>query len=133
MPSSHRPRLLAVAFLLLSTLMLARPGVPAQGAPPSATAPDPKSPFGVAGAMRWPDWGTFDRPAAALADTGAAWDREDFVWGLIEPREGHFNWTATDRLVDAARARNINILGIISYSANWATPATQDDNQPSAT
>jgi hypothetical protein len=82
--------------------------------------------------MRWPDWGTFDRPAAALADTGAAWDREDFVWGLIEPREGQFNWTATDRIVDSLRAKGINILGIISYSSSWATPAKQDDNQPSA-
>src|SRR5205823_90856 len=100
----------------------------------SAAAPlrDPKSPFGMVGAMRWPDWGTFDRPASALADSGAAWDREDFVWGLIEPHENQFDWTATDRLVGALQGRGINILGIISYSANWATPAREDDAQQGA-
>src|SRR3954471_21833665 len=77
-----------------------------------AAPPDSKSPFGVAGAMRWPDWGSFDQPASALAETGAGWDREDFVWGLIEPHEGQFDWTATDRIVDALQQRNITILGI---------------------
>jgi|GEM_PF-2149656 len=85
------------------------------------------SPFGVAGAMRWPNWGTFDQPAELAAQTGAGWVVEDFVWGLIEPKRGQFEWTGSDRFVDALRQRNLNIVGIISYSADWATPSTEDD------
>lgn len=92
---------------------------------------DTSSPYGVAGAMRWPDWGSFSQPADALTQTGAAWDREDFVMGLIEPAEGRFDWTATDRLVGALADRKVNVLGIIAYSANWATPTKEDDAQSS--
>ncbi len=88
------------------------------------------SPFGVAGVMRWPDWGTFQLPADTFAQTGATWVREDFVWGLIQPAPDRFQWTATDRIVAATRQRNINILGIISYSASWATPTRDDDASP---
>jgi hypothetical protein len=68
-----------------------------------------------------------DQPAKAMLDTGGSWVREDFVWGLIEPRQGQFQWEATDRMVQALRAQNLNILGIIGYSTNWATPTRDDD------
>jgi beta-galactosidase GanA len=77
--------------------------------------------------MRWPDWGSFDRPADTMLQTGGAWVREDFVWGLIEPHEGQFDWTATDRIVGTLRDRGINVLGIISYGTKWASPAKEDD------
>ncbi|HET6312397.1 MAG TPA: glycosyl hydrolase [Chloroflexia bacterium] len=102
----------------------------AQAAP--AYAPDPASPFGIAGVMRWPDWGSFSQPADAFMQTGAAWVREDFAWGLIQPTEQRYEWTATDRIVGGLTERKVNVLGIISYSANWATPSKEDDKQPSA-
>jgi hypothetical protein len=85
------------------------------------------SPFGVVGAMRWPSWGTFGQPAELAAQTGTGWVVEDFVWGLIEPKRGQFEWTGSDRFVEALRQRNLNIVGILSYSADWATPSTEDD------
>jgi hypothetical protein len=93
-------------------------------------APNAASPFGVVGAMRWPNWGTFHAPADAVLAAGGGWVREDFVWGLIEPTPGHFQWTATDRIVSTLKQRGINILGIISYSASWATPTSEDDGSP---
>jgi hypothetical protein len=96
------------------------------------STPDPSSPYGIAGVMNWPDWGTFSRPIDTMLETGSAWVREDFVWGLIEPRERQYNWTATDRIVGNLQERKVNVLGIISYSVNWATPAKEDDNSPSA-
>ena len=80
--------------------------------------------------MRWPDWGTFNRPADTMLQTGGSWVREDFLWGLIEPRQGRLDWTAPDRITQSLRDRGLNILGIISYSVNWATPATEDDPSP---
>jgi hypothetical protein len=82
--------------------------------------------------MRWPNWGTFHLPADAMLDTGGSWVREDFAWGLIEPKPGQLDWTGADRIVATLRERKVNILGIISYSANWATPAKEDDAAPSA-
>jgi|SRR5688572_22658346 len=95
-------------------------------------APDPNSPFGVAGVMRWPVWGTIHQPADVMLQSGGAWVREDFAWGQIEPRPGQFAWEGPDRVVGTLRERGLNILGIISYSANWATPAKEDDASPSA-
>lgn len=121
--------LILVAVLLTTASLAVGPSPAATPLARAATvaAPDPNSPFGVAGVMRWPSWGTMDQPARAMLDTGGSWVREDFVWGLIEPRQGQFNWEATDRMVQALRANNLNILGIIGYSTNWATPATEDD------
>src|SRR4051794_13842205 len=75
----------------------AAPPAAAPAAPPAAASVD--SAFGVDGAMRWPEWGTFAQPAAAVVDSGAGWVREDFAWGLIEPAPGQFAWEATDRMV----------------------------------
>ena len=65
-----------------------------------------------------------------MLDTGGSWVREDFSWALIEPRQGHYSWTATDRIANSLASRGINLLGIISYSVNWASPTTQDDTSP---
>lgn len=119
-----------VLFLLAVASVLPTASYTATAAP--AAAPDPASPFGIAGVMRWPDWGSFSQPVDTFLQTGAAWVREDFVWGLIQPTEQKYEWTATDRIAGALAERKVNVLGIISYSANWATPAKEDDNQPSA-
>ncbi len=122
-------RTLFIAILLLTLSVSAgSPLVPPTHATMlSAPTLDPTSPFGVAGVMRWPNWGTLDQPAKAMVETGGSWVRDDFVWGLIEPRQGQFNWEATDRMVQSLRANNLNVLGIIGYSTNWATPSTEDD------
>jgi polysaccharide biosynthesis protein PslG len=82
--------------------------------------------------MRWPSWGTLHQPADLMLQTGGAWVREDFVWGQIESRPGQFDWNGQDRVVSTLRERGLNILGIISYGTNWASPAREDDNTPSA-
>ncbi|HUP28307.1 MAG TPA: beta-galactosidase, partial [Chloroflexia bacterium] len=144
MSRAKRPnRILSLLLVLFSILAFtvgaADPsiaGPSAYAAPGASTfgvaSPQSSSPYGVAGVMRWPDWGTFGRPADAMLETGGSWIREDFAWGLIEPREGQQNWTPTDRIVQNLRDRNLNILGILAYSANWATPAKEDDASPDA-
>jgi hypothetical protein len=123
--------MLLAASVFSPTYFTARPGVAISHAA-AAYSPDASSPFGIAGVMRWPDWGSFSQPADAFMGTGAAWVREDFAWGLIQPTEQRFDWTATDRIVGELAARKVNVLGIISYSANWATPSKEDDKQASA-
>ncbi len=86
------------------------------------------APYGVVGTMRWSDWGSFDMPAKAAAELGAQWQLEDFAWGDLEPTEGQFEFTGADRMLDALHGQNLNnVVGILSYSASWAT-STQDDD-----
>jgi hypothetical protein len=96
----------------------------------AAETPTLKGAFGIAGVMRWPSWGSFGHPADAFQKTGATWVREDFAWGLIQPAPDRWEWTATDRIVGNLHDRGINILGILSYSASWATATKEDDGSP---
>ncbi|MEO5953095.1 MAG: glycosyl hydrolase, partial [Chloroflexia bacterium] len=132
----HRYRItLAITLLALCcTILPAQTTQQTAAAAPAASStlstpsnPQSSSPFGVAGVMRWPSWGTFNQPADLMLQTGGSWVRDDFVWALIEPKPDEWNWTATDRIVAEIGNRKLNMLGVIAYSVNWATP-TGDDN-----
>jgi len=68
-----------------------------------------------------------DRYFAATADSGATWVRFDFDWSVIEPRRGEFDWSGTDRVVDAARAHGLEILGLLTHTPEWARAADASD------
>ncbi|MBC7225990.1 MAG: hypothetical protein H5T61_01980 [Thermoflexales bacterium] len=51
---------------------------------------------------------------------GSRWDRFDFSWLQLEPREGQWNFVAQDQLVSDLRAAGMNILGILLWTPNWA-------------
>ncbi len=122
---------LVIAAVTACVLLLAIPTTHTDtlAAPAASQAvPNPQSPFGIDGVMRWPDWGTFSQPADLMLQTGGSWVREDFAWGLIEPHPGQFSWTATDRIAGALADRKINVLGILAYGASWATSTTADDS-----
>jgi hypothetical protein len=52
---------------------------------------------------------------------GVTWIREEFPWGVVEPTKGTFNWAQTDALMAAASSAGVNVLGILGYSAKWAS------------
>lgn len=56
----------------------------------------------------------------AVVAAGGTWLRVPFNWGIIEERKGEPDWTALDRVVAAADARDLHILGVISYAPQWA-------------
>jgi hypothetical protein len=132
MRRSLRTRSIVLATIVVSVTLFSPRITPnnASAAPVDATAqaPNPQSPYGIDGVMRWPTWGTFGQPADLMLQTGAGWVREDFAWGLIEPHPGAFDWLATDRIVGNLYDRKVNVLGIISYGASWATATTADDS-----
>ena len=49
------------------------------------------------------------------------WVRMDFLWQDIEPQQGAFDFKKDDQIVAIARAQNIQILGLLNYSAAWAS------------
>jgi len=59
-------------------------------------------------------------PVATLAGTGAKWAMEEFRWDWVQPSPGTFTWTCMDRAVNDERARGIDIVGLLDYTAGWA-------------
>lgn len=56
-----------------------------------------------------------------LASMKVGWIRMDFDWSVIQPRSAsEFRWSDYDRVVAAARARGIDVLGIIDFTPRWA-------------
>lgn len=64
-----------------------------------------------------------DTDAAAMEDAYIRYAREEFEWNRVEPRKGFFDWPKFDQAVAVARARNIDIIGKLVYSADWASSA----------
>lgn len=55
-----------------------------------------------------------------MLNAGSRWDRFDFPWPVLEPRQGEWNFTAQDQLVSDLRAAGMNILGILLWTPDWA-------------
>ena len=67
-------------------------------------------------------------PGPALASTmkqvvelGANWIRIDLSWAVVAPTSAQDRrWADLDRVVRAARARDLKVLGILTYTPAWA-------------
>lgn len=68
-------------------------------------------------------FGANDASAAysRLAAGGVNRVREDFNWNAIEPQRGQFNWSRPDTMMTAASRAGVEVLGILDYSAAWAS------------
>lgn len=89
------------------------------------------SPFGVLEFLHWnhpwndykyPDERALEKAAALMAEAGISWVRMDFLWQDIEPQEGKFEFEKYDTIVNLLARHNINVLGLLDYSADWASP-----------
>jgi len=63
-----------------------------------------------------------DRELDAVAATQASWLRVLIDWSKVEPRPGEYDWSTVDRIVGAAQARNLQIVGNIAFTPAWARP-----------
>jgi len=88
-----------------------------------------ESPFGVLEFLHWNhDWNDYKysgkqditRAAKLMKEAGISWLRMDFLWEEIEPRQGEFDFSKYDEIVDLVTKNNLNILGLLNYSAPWA-------------
>jgi hypothetical protein len=55
-----------------------------------------------------------------IATTGARWVRLDVPWPSLQPTPSTWNWEPFDRVVSAARARKLKVLGLLSSAPRWA-------------
>ncbi|MBI3202061.1 MAG: cellulase family glycosylhydrolase, partial [Myxococcales bacterium] len=54
-------------------------------------------------------------------ELGGQWIRIDFNWDIGEPEKGKHDWTELDKVVDAAKARNLKVFATIGYTPKWAS------------
>jgi polysaccharide biosynthesis protein PslG len=72
-----------------------------------------------------------ERDLDLVADSGVKWLRFDFEWWSAEPEQGRFDWSQIDRVVREATRRDLQILGTLAYTPEWARPAgAVDDKAP---
>ncbi len=88
------------------------------------TPPDPDSAIGVGLYLyrfrTHPDRAAMmDRMAALAAQAGVKWTREEIQWHVTEPRQGEFDWTFYDELVDTAARHGISVYGLLAYGSPW--------------
>jgi hypothetical protein len=56
-----------------------------------------------------------------LNQAGVKWLRLFPEWQTLEPKQGQFDWTSSDKLVADARANHLHMLGTWLYFAPWAS------------
>lgn len=140
-----RRRALLAAFLLAACGDDASPaGSPdaAPPGPPDLSAVEPEfAPSGtplremVGFAYGLPSGG--DPASAAMRDFGLAaleaegirWIRQDFLWHVVEPVQGTFDFGLYDALVDRAAADGVGFVPILQYGNPWAAPAGSDPDE----
>jgi len=124
--------------LLATALFLSTSGAFASDGP--GTTSDQSSPFGIHGPT-YSHWLAFGRPNLwlegeahfqVLKETGAAWARQDFWWGLVEPERGRFVWDDFDRAVAAYQRHGLSLMPILCYASAWSggvSPATDEERE----
>lgn len=65
---------------------------------------------------------------SAAHDIGVASGREEFSWNRIEPENDVFDWSTPDAAVDAYADADMQMLGLLTYSASWATSVESDEH-----
>lgn len=71
--------------------------------------------------LSWMDQATLDATLDDAVALGVKWIRVDMAWKSIERNfRGDWHWSAMDRVVNAAKARNLEILPILAYTPPWA-------------
>jgi hypothetical protein len=95
--------LAALASALLFSLALASPAIAGEF-------------IGISGGPQ-PD----ETDLQKIADTGVHSDRFILSWAAVQPSQGAFNWTATDRMAGGSASHGIRALPMLWGSPGWAT------------
>ncbi len=89
------------------------------------------NPFGVLEFLHWnhlwnnyqyPDQKSLEKTISLMKEAGVGIVRVDFIWQDIEPVQGKVDYAKYDAMVELLFRNNIEILGILDYTADWASP-----------
>jgi hypothetical protein len=59
-----------------------------------------------------------------------SWLRQTFGWDQIEPRSGEYDWSTSDRIVQAANAHGHHLIAVLGRSPEWARTGSSDASAP---
>ena len=111
-----------IAWLLPIALLLPTTRLVALSTGPQNCVPTPVS------------LGVISKFHAQLArDAHLGWVRIDFRWREINPSPNFWDFAAMDNVVNAARSRGLNILGILSTAPQWAGGGPHGNTPPANT
>ena len=99
---------------------------------PAAAAGSARAYGGIAPDGSFPFLGPaqLTRQMDLIAASGARWVRLGVVWSVVEQRRGSFDWSSSDRVIDAARARGLHVLALVTYAPSWASGSDDDKVAP---
>jgi len=134
--------IIAVVLISISTaLFLKLQGISGQGTATPQTPPvitgDSVAPihnsYGIAAgsSLTSADSPTINTKLDGMVALGIKWVRVDFDWSAIQPdNESSFDWSQYDTIVAAAKQRHLYLLGILTYTPDWARPSScKQDNK----
>jgi hypothetical protein len=102
-------------------------------APATVPAPPQSHRFGLAdgGNLETLNSADLARYLDGVKASGASWLRVGLYWcTVMQGGANSYNWAAFDNIVNQARARGINILGVLIYTPAWARPAGTTASYP---
>ncbi|HEC22113.1 MAG TPA: hypothetical protein ENI95_04245, partial [Chloroflexi bacterium] len=131
--TGQRSSRLIVALLLIGALLsvlgagavITRRQIRLRGTLDGFPAPDlpPRSPIlGVNAELTQYDAVALAENLDLITDTGFVWVRQVFAWDEIEPEPGRYDWSAYDRIVEEATARDLKLVAVLWRSPAWAAP-----------
>ena len=98
---------------------------------PTGTTSPYRGRVGISSHLFWLSSSDAQVEMQRISAGGVDWIREDLLWGQLEPQRGSFVWTKADNLMTAAAMTRMHVLGILDYSAPWASsdPTGQGNTQ----
>lgn len=88
---------------------------------PFATSADVFNPYGICAHVTRGE--NTVRTAELMRPAGLGWARSDFDWRTIERKQGEWDFSRFDKVIDDLEARGVRLLPILGYSVPWANPA----------
>jgi hypothetical protein len=76
------------------------------------------------------DRGKAESHARLMENAFVRMARETFDWNRVETRKGWFEWAKFDQAVEVAAAHQVELLGMLAYSASWASSAPAGASSP---
>ncbi len=110
---------------LKANAVVARPAAPSGRTVASTTG------FSQGHTILWVSDDQLARDLDGMVRAGAGWLRLDFDWPSIQSgSRDRWNWSPTDRVVEAATERGLSVLAVPAYTPDWARPPGTNGHHP---
>jgi hypothetical protein len=86
----------------------------------------PSSTFGMGAYLGRYHGHELQEMARKAKESGVKWTREDFEWGLMEPKKGRYYWAFADSVVQIAMKNGISVYAIVAYWPSWTKEYTRE-------